>query len=60
MLRRWSFAGETVLPAEPAPFYRVAVRCGFATPEAFREAVAGYRRALREVYLKVFAGLGSG
>ena len=60
VLRRWSFAGETVLPAEPAPFYRVAVRCGFATPEAFREAVAGYRRALREVYLKVFAGLGSG
>jgi glutamine synthetase adenylyltransferase len=54
ILRRWSFEGETTLPSDPAPYYRVSVRCGFATPEAFRDAVAGYRRAIREVYTKVF------
>jgi len=54
ILRRWSYEGETVLPDDPAPFYRVSVRCGFATPAAFREALAGWRRAIREVYLKVF------
>ncbi len=54
ILRRWSYEGETVLPADPAPYYRVSVRCGFATPAAFREALAKWRRAIREVYLKVF------
>lgn len=54
ILRRWSFEGETELPADPAPFYRVAVRCGFASPEEFRKAVAAYRRAIREVYCTVF------
>ena len=54
ILRRWSYEGETVLPDDPAPYYRVSVRCGFATPEAFREALADWRRAIREVYLKVF------
>ena len=58
ILRRWSYEGETVLPDEPAPYYRVSVRCGFATPDAFREALAAWRRAIREAYLKVFqAGL---
>ncbi len=55
ILRRWSFVGEAVLPVDPAPYYRVSVRCGFETPEAFRNALAGYRKAIREVYLKVFA-----
>jgi glutamate-ammonia-ligase adenylyltransferase len=55
ILRRWSFEGETVLPDDPAPFHRVSVRCDFATPEAFREAVAGYRHAIREVFAQVFA-----
>jgi glutamate-ammonia-ligase adenylyltransferase len=55
ILRRWSYEGETVLPDDPAPFYRVSVRCGFATPEAFREALADWRRAMREVYLRVFS-----
>ncbi len=32
ILRRWSYEGETVLPDDPAPYYRVSVRCGFATP----------------------------
>jgi len=56
ILRRWSYEGETVLPDDPAPYYRVSVRCGFATPDAFREALAGWRRAVREVYLRVFGG----
>ncbi len=54
ILRRWSYEGETVLPDDPAPYYRVSVRCGFATPDAFREALADWRRAIREVYLQVF------
>jgi len=54
ILRRWSYEGETVLPDDPAPYYRVSVRCGFPTPEAFREALAGWRQAIREVYLSVF------
>ena len=54
ILRRWSYEGETMLPDDPAPFYRVSVRCGFATPEAFRDALANWRRAIREVYVEVF------
>jgi glutamine synthetase adenylyltransferase len=54
ILRRWSYEGETVLPEEPEPFHRVAVRCGFATAEEFRSALATWRRAVREVYAKVF------
>jgi glutamate-ammonia-ligase adenylyltransferase len=54
ILRRWSFEGEAVLPADPAPYYRVSVRCGFDSPEAFRDALARWRKAIREVYLKVF------
>ncbi len=54
ILRRWSYEGEIVLPDEPEPYYRVAVRCGFATSDEFREALAKWRKAVREVYLKVF------
>jgi glutamine synthetase adenylyltransferase len=54
ILRRWSYEGETVLPDDPAPYYRVSVRCGFETSEAFRSALAGWRTAVREVYLKIF------
>jgi [glutamine synthetase] adenylyltransferase / [glutamine synthetase]-adenylyl-L-tyrosine phosphorylase len=54
ILRRWSYEGETVLPDDPAPYYRVSVRCGFPTADAFRQALAGWRRAIREVYVKVF------
>ena len=57
ILRRWSYEGETVLPDDPAPYYRVSVRCGFGTPETFREALAAWRKAIREVYLKVFEPL---
>jgi glutamate-ammonia-ligase adenylyltransferase len=54
ILRRWSYEGETVLPCDSAPFYRVAVRCGFASAEEFRKAVDGFRRSVREVYARVF------
>jgi glutamate-ammonia-ligase adenylyltransferase len=54
ILRRWSYEGEVVLPDDPAPYYRVSVRCGFETPEKFCEALAEWRRAIREVYGKVF------
>jgi glutamate-ammonia-ligase adenylyltransferase len=54
ILRRWSYEGETVLPDDSAPYYRVSVRCGFATPEEFRKALAKWRKAIREVYKKVF------
>jgi glutamate-ammonia-ligase adenylyltransferase len=57
ILRRWSYEGETVLPHDPAPYYRVSVRCGFDSPDGFRAAVKGYRSAIREVYREVF-GLG--
>ena len=55
ILRRWSYAGEVLLPDDPAPMYRVAVRCGFRTAEEFTAAVKNYRRNIREVYSKVFA-----
>jgi glutamine synthetase adenylyltransferase len=54
ILRRWSYEGETVLPADPAPYYRVSVRCGFSSPEAFREALAAWRHAVRTVYERFF------
>lgn len=54
ILRRWSFEGEAVLPVDPAPYYRVAIRCGFPTAEAFRDALARWRKSIRDVYLKVF------
>ncbi len=54
ILRRWSYEGETVLPDDPAPYYRVSVRCGFSTPEEFRIALAKWRKGIREVYQKSF------
>jgi glutamine synthetase adenylyltransferase len=54
ILRRWSYEGETVLPDDPAPYYRVSVRCGFATPKAFGSALAKWRAAVREGYEKFF------
>ncbi|MBL9140142.1 MAG: bifunctional [glutamate--ammonia ligase]-adenylyl-L-tyrosine phosphorylase/[glutamate--ammonia-ligase] adenylyltransferase [Verrucomicrobiales bacterium] len=54
ILRRWSFEGEAVLPDDPAPQYRVAVRCGFADAKTFLTAVSQWRDDVRKVYLKVF------
>ena len=54
ILRRWSYEGEIVLPDDPAPYYRVSVRCGFSTPAEFAAALASWRRAIREVYCSQF------
>ena len=54
ILRRWSFVGETVMPDDPAPLYRVAVRCGHRSVESFQEAVAGCRASIRHVYRLIF------
>jgi [glutamine synthetase] adenylyltransferase / [glutamine synthetase]-adenylyl-L-tyrosine phosphorylase len=54
ILRRWSYAGETVLPDDPAPLYRVAVRCGFPDSESFLQTLGEWRRAIRSVYGRVF------
>lgn len=54
ILRRWSYEGETVLPDEPAAYHRVSVRCGYPSPQAFREALAECRGAIREAYAQVF------
>jgi [glutamine synthetase] adenylyltransferase / [glutamine synthetase]-adenylyl-L-tyrosine phosphorylase len=55
ILRRWSYEGEALLPDDPAPMYRVAVRCGWRSAEEFTRAVAGYRAALREGYVQFFS-----
>ncbi len=54
ILRRWSFEPETILPDDPAPSYRVAVRCGFKSNADFAEAVKGYRVEIRKAYLAYF------
>lgn len=55
ILRRWSFEGEILLPDEPAPMRRVAIRCGFADSEAFLKHLNGIRQTIRGVYHKVFS-----
>ena len=54
ILRRWSYEGEVLLPHDPAPYYRVSVRSGFAIPEEFRSTLAKWRKAIREIHEKVF------
>jgi glutamate-ammonia-ligase adenylyltransferase len=54
ILRRWSYAGETVLPDDAAPLYRVAVRCGFEDADAFLRAIGLWRADLREAFHAVF------
>jgi glutamine synthetase adenylyltransferase len=54
ILRRWSDEGETVLPDDAPAFYRVSARCGFDSPEQFRAALTKWRRAIRQVYNKLF------
>lgn len=53
ILRRWSDEGEALLPDDAPAFYRVSVRCGFDSPEAFRAALAKWRKGIRSVYSKV-------
>jgi len=54
ILRRWSDEGEALLPDDAPAFYRVSVRCGFDSPEAFREALSKWRKSIRSVYNGVF------
>ena len=54
ILRRWSYEGETMLPDEAEPFYRVAVRCGFSTSAEFRAHLSDLRQTVRAVYLDYF------
>ncbi|MBA4148742.1 MAG: bifunctional [glutamate--ammonia ligase]-adenylyl-L-tyrosine phosphorylase/[glutamate--ammonia-ligase] adenylyltransferase [Verrucomicrobia bacterium] len=53
ILRRWSYEGETELPNDAEPLYRVAVRCGYKDAEAFMAAQERFRKAIREIYKKV-------
>jgi glutamate-ammonia-ligase adenylyltransferase len=55
ILRRWSYAGESELPDDPAPQYRVAVRCGFNNAGELLAAVAEYRKQIRAVYAELFS-----
>jgi glutamate-ammonia-ligase adenylyltransferase len=55
VLRRWSYEGESELPVDPAPQYRVAIRCGFSSAQALLDAMAGCRKAIRRVYDAFFA-----
>lgn len=55
VLRRWSYAGETMLPDDPAPLYRVAIRCGYPGMSSFLEAVSRHRAEIRSVYNKFFS-----
>lgn len=50
ILRRWSFVGESVLPADPAAQDRVAIRCGYRNGTSLRAAMDGWRRRVREIY----------
>jgi len=54
ILRRWSFEGETTLPNEDPPLYRVAVRCGFKTIEDFMKHVAQIRGVIHNGYKAIF------
>ena len=55
VLRRWSFEGEAVLPDDPAPQYRVAVRCGYSDAAPFFADLAKWRTAIRRIYAQQMA-----
>jgi glutamine synthetase adenylyltransferase len=46
--------GESEFPDDPAPQYRVAIRCGFSSASELFEAVAQYRDVIRQVYRQYF------
>lgn len=54
ILRRWSFAGETVLPDDSAALYRVAIRCGYTNADEFMNTVSAWRQSIRDVFNGVF------
>ena len=54
ILRRWSYEGEILLPDDPAPQYRVAVRCGWHSAADLLTVTTRCRQAIREVYARFF------
>jgi glutamate-ammonia-ligase adenylyltransferase len=54
ILRRWSYEGEILLPADEAAQNRVAIRCGFAGAGEFMRTVEETRAGIRSVYAKYF------
>jgi glutamate-ammonia-ligase adenylyltransferase len=60
ILRRWSYEGEILLPDDEPALRRVAVRCGFAGPGDFMQALEATRAAIRAVYVKYFRGEAAG
>lgn len=54
ILRRWSYEGEALLPDDPAPLYRVAVRCGWRNSDELMKALAGWRAAVRGIHDRFF------
>ncbi|MGP8198864.1 MAG: bifunctional [glutamate--ammonia ligase]-adenylyl-L-tyrosine phosphorylase/[glutamate--ammonia-ligase] adenylyltransferase [Limisphaerales bacterium] len=54
ILRRWSYEGEILLPDDEPAQYRVAVRCGYACPGDFMQALESTRAAIHAVYVKYF------
>lgn len=55
ILRRWSFAAETVLPDDNAALQRVAVRCGFSSSSQFLAMLQGCRAKIRRIYLNLLS-----
>jgi len=53
ILRRWSLEGESELPADPAAYLRVALRCGYGNAKSFEAALARSRGEIRKVYQRV-------
>jgi glutamate-ammonia-ligase adenylyltransferase len=56
ILRRWSFASESLLPTDTAPLHRVAIRCGFPDADALLEHIAIHRTAIRRSYNEIMQG----
>jgi glutamate-ammonia-ligase adenylyltransferase len=54
VLRRWSYEGESALPADPEAFDRVSMRCGYVTPAVFKRALAECRDGIRSAYNAFF------
>ncbi|HVY68958.1 MAG TPA: hypothetical protein VHH73_03475, partial [Verrucomicrobiae bacterium] len=53
ILRRWSFEGEAELPSDPAPLYRVAVRCGYPGAESFLAETTAARTKIRGIFTQM-------
>lgn len=54
ILRRWSYEGEILLPDDPAPLYRVAVRCDYPDAAAFLKDLGAWRSRMRAVFNAFF------